>query len=580
MNRLGAATSPYLLQHADNPVDWWEWEPEAFEEARRRNVPVLLSVGYAACHWCHVMAHESFEDEATAAYLNEHFVSIKVDREERPDVDAVYMDATTSMTGHGGWPMTCVLDHDGNPFFAGTYFPDQPRHGQPSFRQVLEALTDAWRDQARGRAAGGRQRCASTCSRATADGRRRDHRGDAGRAVELLGREYDAVNGGFGGAPKFPPSMVLELPAAPRRRPARRRCMVDDTSRRWRAAASTTSSAAASRATPSTRAWVVPHFEKMLYDNAQLLGLYARVGGPLGDAGRPRDRRLPAPRAAHRRGRLRLRARRGQRGRRGQVLRLDAGPARRGARSGGRRLGGAGLSVTEAGTFEHGTLHPPAARRARDPRGSGAARRRTPPAARGARRSGSARPATTRWSPPGTAWPSPASATPGCGSASSGTSTRRSPRASCCGGCTSSTVGCGGSRGTASSARPRACSRTTAAWRPASSRSCRRPATRVWLDRARPLLDDGDRAVPRRRRRLLRHRRRRRGAGRPAPRPRRQRVAVGAVVDGARAGRRARADRRGPLPDRSPRRRWPPSRRWPRRRRGSPAGRWPPRRRW
>src|SRR3954451_10584397 len=144
-NRLSSATSPYLLQHKDNPVDWWEWSPDAFEEARRRDVPVLLSVGYAACHWCHVMAHESFEDEATAAYLNEHFISVKVDREERPDVDAVYMTATTSMTGHGGWPMTVVLDHDGNPFFAGTYFPDRPRHGQPAFRQVLEALTDAWR---------------------------------------------------------------------------------------------------------------------------------------------------------------------------------------------------------------------------------------------------------------------------------------------------------------------------------------------------------------------------------------------------------------------------------------------------
>jgi uncharacterized protein YyaL (SSP411 family) len=146
-NRLGSATSPYLLQHAENPVDWWEWGPEAFEEARRRNVPVLLSVGYAACHWCHVMAHESFEDPATAAAMNEHFVSIKVDREERPDVDAVYMQATTAMTGSGGWPMTCVLDHDANPFFAGTYFPDQPRHGQPSFRQLLAAIAEAWRDR-------------------------------------------------------------------------------------------------------------------------------------------------------------------------------------------------------------------------------------------------------------------------------------------------------------------------------------------------------------------------------------------------------------------------------------------------
>ena len=143
-NRLADATSPYLLQHKDNPVDWQEWSPEAFAEARERNVPVLLSVGYAACHWCHVMAHESFEDEETAAYLNEHYVSVKVDREERPDVDAVYMQATVAMTGHGGWPMTCVLDHDGSPFFAGTYFPDRPRHGQPSFRQLLEAITEAW----------------------------------------------------------------------------------------------------------------------------------------------------------------------------------------------------------------------------------------------------------------------------------------------------------------------------------------------------------------------------------------------------------------------------------------------------
>ena len=211
-NRLASATSPYLLQHADNPVDWWEWEPDAFEEARRRNVPVLLSVGYAACHWCHVMAHESFEDEATAAYLNEHFVSIKVDREERPDVDAVYMQATTSMTGHGGWPMTCVLDHDGNPFFAGTYFPDQPRHGQPSFRQVLEALTDAWTNRSDEVA-----RVASTLREHLAVAGRRSGHGDPGRAGAAraggvtLAREFDQTAAGFGGAPKFPPSMVLEF---------------------------------------------------------------------------------------------------------------------------------------------------------------------------------------------------------------------------------------------------------------------------------------------------------------------------------------------------------------------------------
>src|SRR3954468_14302524 len=146
-NRLSGATSPYLLQHADNPVDWWEWGDDAFAEARRRGVPVFLSVGYAACHWCHVMAHESFEDDATAAQLNADYVCVKVDREERPDVDAVYMEATVAMTGHGGWPMTVVLDHDGNPFFAGTYFPNRPRGGQPSLRQVLAAVSEAWRDR-------------------------------------------------------------------------------------------------------------------------------------------------------------------------------------------------------------------------------------------------------------------------------------------------------------------------------------------------------------------------------------------------------------------------------------------------
>src|SRR5687767_3508848 len=209
-NRLAAATSPYLLQHAENPVDWWEWGPEAFDEARRRDVPVLLSIGYAACHWCHVMAHESFEDAATAADLNEHFVSIKVDREERPDVDAVYMQATTAMTGRGGWPMTCVLDHDANPFFAGTYYPDVPRHGQPSFRQVLAAIGEARRDrpeEVRRVAATLREHLNEQAAASV---------GPMGRdvldaAVLALGREFDEAAGGFGGAPKFPPSMVLEF---------------------------------------------------------------------------------------------------------------------------------------------------------------------------------------------------------------------------------------------------------------------------------------------------------------------------------------------------------------------------------
>ncbi|GAA4711685.1 thioredoxin domain-containing protein [Nocardioides conyzicola] len=279
MNKLASATSPYLLQHADNPVDWWEWEPAAFEEARRRNVPVLLSVGYAACHWCHVMAHDSFEDEATAAYLNEHFVSIKVDREERPDVDAVYMQATTSMTGHGGWPMTCVLDHDGNPFFAGTYFPDQPRHGQPSFRQVLEALADAWATRGDEVA-----RVATTLrehlnQRATlAAGAVTGAVLDA--AVLTLAGEYDAQSAGFGRAPKFPPSMVLEF-------------LLLHGSKQARGMAAATLEAMARGGIHDQlaggfarysvdRDWVVPHFEKMLYDNALLLRVYAEWGTDLG----------------------------------------------------------------------------------------------------------------------------------------------------------------------------------------------------------------------------------------------------------------------------------------------------------
>lgn len=277
-NRLKDATSPYLLQHADNPVDWWEWEPAAFEEARRRNVPVLLSVGYAACHWCHVMAHESFEDEATAAYLNEHFVSIKVDREERPDVDAVYMSATTSMTGHGGWPMTCVLDHEGSPFFAGTYFPDRPRHGQPSFRQVLEALSDAWhsRSEEVAQVAATLREHLSTSRLATAGGPITREVLDA--AVRTLAGEYDAVHAGFGGAPKFPPSMVLEFLL----RHGEREMLGVTLEAMARGGMHDQLGGGFARYSVD-RAWVVPHFEKMLYDNALLLRVYAEWGTDLGD---------------------------------------------------------------------------------------------------------------------------------------------------------------------------------------------------------------------------------------------------------------------------------------------------------
>src|ERR671938_516037 len=147
MNRLGAETSPYLLQHADNPVEWYPWGDEALQKAAREDKPILLSVGYAACHWCHVMAHESFEDEPTAALMNELFVNVKVDREERPDLDAVYMDAVVALTGQGGWPMTVFLTPEGEPFYGGTYFPPEPRHGLPSFRQVLVAVSDLYRER-------------------------------------------------------------------------------------------------------------------------------------------------------------------------------------------------------------------------------------------------------------------------------------------------------------------------------------------------------------------------------------------------------------------------------------------------
>ncbi|HET6167024.1 MAG TPA: thioredoxin domain-containing protein [Marmoricola sp.] len=268
-NRLASATSPYLLQHADNPVDWWEWSPDAFEEARRRDVPVLLSVGYAACHWCHVMAHESFEDEATAAYLNEHFVSIKVDREERPDVDAVYMQATVATTGHGGWPMTCVLDHEGRPFFAGTYFPDQPRHGQPSFMQLLTAITEAWRDRRDDVAGTAANIAAHIASSDALAGAAPIDRGVLDAAVAKLVGEFDSVNAGFGGAPKFPPSMLLEF--------LLRMGATDMAGRTLEAMArgGIHDQLAGGFARYSVDArWVVPHFEKMLYDNALLLGAY------------------------------------------------------------------------------------------------------------------------------------------------------------------------------------------------------------------------------------------------------------------------------------------------------------------
>ena len=271
-NRLAASTSPYLQQHADNPVDWWEWGEEAFEEARRRDVPVFLSIGYSACHWCHVMAHESFENADVAKVLNDNFVSIKVDREERPDVDSVYMDATVSLTGHGGWPMSVFVDHDGRPFYAGTYFPPAPRHGLPSFVQLLQGLGDAWRDRREEVLAAGVRIVKALESRSTPTGADRPpSREDLDAAVATLAEQFDQGSGGFGGAPKFPPSMVLEFLL-------RYHALVGDESALSTSAlsmAETTLTAMArggmydqlgggfARYSVDSR-WVVPHFEKML----------------------------------------------------------------------------------------------------------------------------------------------------------------------------------------------------------------------------------------------------------------------------------------------------------------------------
>ncbi|MEU9911672.1 thioredoxin domain-containing protein [Streptomyces sp. NPDC051001] len=279
-NRLARATSPYLLQHADNPVAWWSWEPAAFEEARRRDVPVFLSVGYSSCHWCHVMASESFEDPVTADYLNAHFVSVKVDREERPDVDAVYMEAVQAATGQGGWPMTVFLTPDAEPFYFGTYFPPAPRHGMPSFRQVLEGVRSAWSDK--------RDEVAEVAGKIVRDlaGREISYGdtqapGEEELAKALLGltREYDPQRGAFGGAPKFPPSMVLEFLLRHHARTGSEGAlqMAQDTCERMARGGIYDQLGGGFARYSVDREWVIPHFEKMLYDNSLLCRVYAHL---------------------------------------------------------------------------------------------------------------------------------------------------------------------------------------------------------------------------------------------------------------------------------------------------------------
>ena len=274
-NRLAASTSPYLLQHKDNPVDWWEWGPDAFAEAKRLSKPVLLSVGYSACHWCHVMAHESFEDAEVASALNADFVAIKVDREERPDIDAIYMSATTALTGHGGWPMTCFLTPGGEPFFCGTYYP------RSSFLQLLAGVSDAWTNRRDEVIASGSNiveslRAATTT---TIGAGAELSTIDLEQAEAQLAGGYDWVNGGFGRSPKFPPSMVLEflLRHGARTGSARTLQMANGTCEAMARGGMYDQLAGGFARYCVDAGWVVPHFEKMLYDNAQLLRVYLHL---------------------------------------------------------------------------------------------------------------------------------------------------------------------------------------------------------------------------------------------------------------------------------------------------------------
>ena len=276
MNRLAQETSPYLLQHADNPVDWYPWGDEAFSKARADDKPVLLSVGYAACHWCHVMEHESFEDDETAALMNERFVSVKVDREERPDVDSLYMDAVVALTGQGGWPMTVFLTPDGEPFLGGTYYPPEPRHGLPSFQQVLTAVSDAYRER---RGDVSRQASAivdavrqSAELRPSTDPLTDSMLGEATRALE---RQFDREWGGWGGAPKFPPASTLEFLLRMHLRGDRESLpMVTQTLDAMAAGGMYDLIGGGFHRYSVDREWLVPHFEKMLYDNALLASAY------------------------------------------------------------------------------------------------------------------------------------------------------------------------------------------------------------------------------------------------------------------------------------------------------------------
>ena len=278
-NRLSSSTSPYLLQHAHNPVHWWEWEPEAFAQAQARDVPVLLSVGYSACHWCHVMAHESFEDPETARIMNRRFVNIKVDREERPDIDTIYMEACQMLTGRGGWPLTVFMDPDGRPFYAGTYYPPRPRGGMPSFQQVLGSISDAWK-QRRGDVGDQALKLSSLIGRRIPSADRLPDADSLKNAFESIRSSFDPVDGGFGRAPKFPQQPQLEFLLAAMDEPWAEGAgsMLGLTLEKM-ASGGIFDQLGGGFARYSVDAkWLVPHFEKMLYDNATLARIYLWAG--------------------------------------------------------------------------------------------------------------------------------------------------------------------------------------------------------------------------------------------------------------------------------------------------------------
>src|SRR5262245_11863629 len=284
-NRLAGETSPYLLQHAHNPVDWYPWGSEALTRAKLLDRPIFLSIGYAACHWCHVMERESFEDEATAAYLNSRFVAIEVDREERPDLDQIYMGAVQAMTGGGGWPMSVFLTPEGRPFYGGTYFPNRPSHGLPSFQQLLQGIDHAWQEQ-RGELEEAGRRLVGQLSAQSANAAGPAPGPDLlDTAVGLLERTFDAANGGWGGAPKFPQPMTIEFLL--RRAAAgdsRALPLVRRTLDRMAEGGIHDQLGGGFHRYATDAIWLVPHFEQMLYDNAQLARVYLHAWSITGDA--------------------------------------------------------------------------------------------------------------------------------------------------------------------------------------------------------------------------------------------------------------------------------------------------------